>query len=84
MRLIWVWLQVLLWSLASAANESKAKQTLLTPPGAKLVCSNGLPGIEADGVCCLSSCGHCGGAADATRDVLPCAKRTGGNVRRAL
>ena len=25
-------------------------------------CSNGLPGIEADGVCCVSECPQCGGS----------------------
>ncbi|CAN0510195.1 unnamed protein product, partial [Scytosiphon promiscuus] len=36
------------------------------------VCSNGLPGVQSDDICCDSSCGTCGGAG--------CAARPGGSV----
>ena len=41
-----------------------------------VVCSNGLPGLEANGVCCEAQCGECGGGG--------CAERPGGAVRWGL
>ena len=38
-----------------------------------VVCSNGLPGVEANGVCCEAQCGECGGPG--------CGGRPGGPVR---
>ena len=38
-----------------------------------VVCHNGLPGLEANGVCCEAQCGECGG--------LGCSSRPGGRVR---
>ena len=39
----------------------------------EVVCSNGLPGVEANGVCCEAQCGTCGGSG--------CGGRPGGRVR---
>ena len=41
-----------------------------------VVCSNGLPGVEANGVCCEAQCGECGGPG--------CGGRPGGPVRSCL
>ena len=32
------------------------------PPPTAPACSNGVPGVEADGVCCVAECETCGGA----------------------
>ena len=42
----------------------------------KEVCSNGVPGVERDGVCCEAQCGTCGGSG--------CAGRPGGPVRGCM
>ena len=39
----------------------------------EVVCSNGLPGVEANGVCCEAQCETCGGSG--------CGGRPGGRVR---
>ena len=48
---------------------------LLDNPTA-VFCSNSLPGLEANGVCCEAQCGECGGPG--------CSSRPGGRVRWCL
>lgn len=40
-------------------NLDKRATTPSTPP---VLCSNGVPGVETDGICCEAQCGTCGGS----------------------
>jgi len=67
-------LRVVLCWLSAFALSFWTPAPLETPT--ETICSNGLLGVERNGICCEAECGTCGGAG--------CAGRPGGSVRWCL
>ena len=58
-------------ALTCVTPHLRLRHSLLDVP--EMLCSNGVPGVEEDGICCKAQCGTCGGSG--------CGGRPGGPVR---